>query len=119
LLPDFLIQPIWDDLPRLSALRRLTIHAGPVPALNLHKFEHLRELNVEIVDMASAPVGTLPSSLAVLSLAAVEGFRASWFSPSLFSHLRSLTLYHLNEPEIRIIEHALEVRPLFPVLEPL
>ncbi|GAA5852841.1 hypothetical protein JCM9279_006200 [Rhodotorula babjevae] len=107
-LPFAFIQPVWDDLPHVRTLRRLTIHAGPVAALNLHNFRRLRELNVEIADMDGAAVGTLPSSLEVLSLAAVEGFRASWFSPSLFSHLRCLTLYHLDEPEIRIIEHALE-----------
>ncbi|GAA5897675.1 hypothetical protein JCM8208_000229 [Rhodotorula glutinis] len=108
-MPDALIRPVWDILPHLSTLRRLTIHAGPVAALNLHKLEHLRELNVEISDMTGLPVGTLPSSLEVLSLAAVEGFPATWFSPSLFAHLRSLTLYHLEAAEIQIIEHALEM----------
>ncbi|GAA5948064.1 hypothetical protein JCM3775_007303 [Rhodotorula graminis] len=102
------IQRVWDVLPVLPALRRLTIHVGPVAALNLDKLVHLRQLEVEITNLDSTRVGALPSSLEVLSLAQVAGLTTTWFSPSLFSHLRSLTLYHLEAPEIRIVEHALE-----------
>lgn len=108
--PYYYIEPVWRVLPRLPSLRRLTNEVGPVDVLHLESLENLVELDMRTHIIDERAEGTLPASLEVLHLADVRNMTNGWFRPSLFSHLRSLSLFNIDDNAVEVIWNAVVVR---------
>ncbi|TNY17569.1 hypothetical protein DMC30DRAFT_103429 [Rhodotorula diobovata] len=104
--PYYYIAPVWRVLPRLPSLRRLTNEVGPVDVLHLESLENLVELDMRTHIIDERAEGTLPASLEVLHLADVRNMTNGWFRPSLFSHLRSLSLFNIDDNAVEVIWNA-------------